>query len=87
MSSSLRPLYVPAGSADAPRPRTADDESWERVANDIANQMADARTPAELDEVRSKNLDRLKALTAARRDLALILSAGFADRRIQLGRV
>lgn len=58
---------------------------WYAVANNIANAINDAKTLDEVERVKEENRDNLRALTINRRDLAVVLSAGFADRRNQLG--
>lgn len=64
-----------------------DSDRWYGLANDIANAIYDARTLAEVEAVKTRNLEALRDLTAHRRDLAELLSAAFADRRTQLGSI
>lgn len=80
------PLYVGVDHAATPATEpTEEGWQWWRLATRIANEVIDATTLEEIDAVRRRNEADIKALIAARRDLALTLSWIFAEHRKALG--
>lgn len=62
------------------------DDQWWELATLIGNEILDARTLAEIEEIKAHRAVDIRDLLAARRDLAAILSIMFGDQRQALGK-
>lgn len=61
-----------------------DPDCW-AIANRITNEVIDAGTLAEIEDIKVRNASDIRDLLARRRDLAMTVSTIFTDRRKALG--
>lgn len=59
---------------------------WWDVGNAICNALADARTLDDIERIKAEHAESLRAMVAARRDIAASVSLAFQLRRQELGR-
>lgn len=85
MAKSPRPMFA---GFDAPTINTGAGGAtdWWDVGNAICNALTDARTVSDIERIKAEHADTLKAMVAARRDIAGSVSLAFQLRRQELGR-
>lgn len=83
MLKTAPPLFCdfPQIGIDPAQGRDRDDDHWWALATLIGNEVQDARTLGEIEEIKARRADDIRNLIAARRDLAEILSIMFGDQR------